>query len=174
MPTRSQTAKAASQEVPNEQEQQEQQRVMDQPLRPDARAMRDMAQGSILNLEDRIAALEVKEEWTDSDAQSVLRISRMLENLCGDFKEHHVLVVAGLESEQDFGLEQVVLNEHQNKTMDLIDRIGGLLQRLAPRKSAPSSVNERLIDRQLDSLEGSVWEIRRGAGIPSIGKRVRA
>ena len=169
MPTRSQTAKAASQEVPNEQEQQEQQRVMDQPLRPDARVMRDVAQGFILNLEDRIAALEVKEEWTNSDAQSVLRISRMLENLCGEFKEHHFVVVAGLESEQDLGLEQVVLNEHQNKTMDLIDHIGGLLQRLAPSKSAPSSKNERIIDRQLDSLEGSVREIRRGAGIPGIG-----
>ena len=53
-----------------------------------------------------------------------------------------------------------MLNEHQNKTMDFIDRIGDFLQRQTPSTSAPSSKNDRLIDRHLDSLEGSVREIR--------------
>ena len=44
MPTRSQAAKAASQEVPEEEEQPAPQQVLDQPLRPDARVMREMAQ----------------------------------------------------------------------------------------------------------------------------------
>ena len=96
MLTRSLAATAASQEVPDEEEQPAMQRVLDQPLRPDARVMREMAQSSILNLEVRIAELEAKEEWTDSDGQSFLRISRMLENLCGEFKDYHLVVVAGL------------------------------------------------------------------------------
>ena len=172
MTTRSKAAKAASQGVPNQEEQPAPQQVLDQPLRPDARTMREMAQNSILNLEVRIAGFEAKEEWTEPDGQSVLRISRMLENLCGEFKEYHFVVVAGIESEQDLGLEQVVFNEHQNKTMDLIDRIGNLLQKRTPSGSAPSSKNDRLIDRQLDSLEGSVREIRRGVGTPGIGKNL--
>ena len=72
MPTRSQVAKAASQEVPDEQEQPAPQRVLDQLLRPDARVMREMARNSILNLEVRIAALEAKEGWTDSNGKSVM------------------------------------------------------------------------------------------------------
>ena len=67
MPTRSQAARAASQEMPEEEEQPAPQQVLDQPLRPDARVMREMAQNSILNLEVCIATLEAKDGWTDLD-----------------------------------------------------------------------------------------------------------
>ena len=65
-----------------------------------------------------------------------------------------------------------MLNEHQNKTVEFIDRIGALLHRVNPSASAPSSHNGRLIDRHLESLKGSVREIQRGVGILGIGNSV--
>ena len=121
--TRSQAAKAASQEVqgqeepaprqvPGQEEQPAQQQVPGQPLRPDTRVRRDMVQRSIANLEPRIAAIERKEVMTDLDKASVLCFSSMLETLCSDYKECHYVVVAGLGPEGDYKREQSTFDEH--------------------------------------------------------------
>ena len=59
-----------------------------QPVRPNARRMREMVHRSILNVEERIVALEGKDVLTDSHRQSVIRISKMLETMCVDRGQH--------------------------------------------------------------------------------------
>ena len=176
MPTRAQAAKAAQQdeqqEVPGEEEQPEPQQELDQPIKPTASKLRETYQGLIANLEDRIAAFEEKEEWTDSDRESVERTARMLHELCSRFKDCHFVVIAGLESEQDLKREQEVLNKHENKTMEYIDRIGRLLKRLTPSDYAPSVKEARLVDRQLTLLEGSVRNISGALNARGVGKGV--
>ena len=55
-------------------------------VRPNSRRLRQLVHHSILNMEQRIAALEEKEVLTDSHRQSVMRISKMLEGMCSVFK----------------------------------------------------------------------------------------
>ena len=66
-------------------------------VRPNARRLREMVHHSILNMEERIAALEECDVMTESRKQSVIRISKMLETMCSEFKAYHYEIVAGLE-----------------------------------------------------------------------------
>ena len=70
------------------------------PVRPNARRLRDLVHHSILNMEERIAALEKHDVLTDAHKQSVMRISKMLETMCGEFKVYHYEIVASIESDE--------------------------------------------------------------------------
>ena len=70
------------------------------PVRPNARGLRDLFHYSILNIEERIAVLEKHDALTDAHKQSVMRISKMLETMCGEFKVYHYEIVAGIESDK--------------------------------------------------------------------------
>ena len=137
------------------------QHVPDQPLGPSARAQRETAQRSILNLEPHIAALEKKDVMTVLDKQSILRLNRMLENLCTQFKQCHRAVLAGLGTEEDYEQEQLAHDEHEHQVLDFIQRMTVLASRPAVDDPAPLSKNDRLIDRQLESLEDSVRDVNR-------------
>ena len=130
-------------------------KAMDQPVRPNSRKLRQLVHRSILNMEGRIATLEAKEPLTDSHRQAVLRISKMLESMCSEFKAYHYEIVASLETDEEAAREQVVFDEHQGKAMEFINRLGDLLAK--PLRDVPSilSGNNRLVDRQLESLEES-------------------
>ena len=49
--------------------------------------------------------------------------------------------------------EQVVFHEHQKKTIEFIDRLGDLLAKPQLNIPSPLSSNNRLVDRQVDSLK---------------------
>ena len=93
-------------------------KVMDQPVRPNSRRLRQLVHHSMLNMEERIATLETKEVVTDLHKQSVMRISKMLESICSEFKAYHYEIVDSLiETGEEAAREQVVFDEHQSKAM---------------------------------------------------------
>ena len=57
------------------------------------RRRRDASRESILMLEHRIMLLEVKGELTESDRQSALRMSKMINDVATDFKIYHFSIV---------------------------------------------------------------------------------
>ena len=69
-------------------------------VRPNACRLSKLVHHSILNMEDRIMALEGKDVLTDAHKQSVMRISKMLETICSEFKAYHYEIVAGLETDE--------------------------------------------------------------------------
>ena len=69
-------------------------------VRPNTRRKGDLVHHSILGLEDRIVALKAKEVLTDYHRQSVVRISKMLKTMCGEFKGYHYDIVANPESHE--------------------------------------------------------------------------
>ena len=79
----------------------------------------------------------------------------MLESMCSEFKAYHYEIVASLETDEEAAREQVVFNEHQGKAMEFIDRLSDLLAKPQPDVPSALSGNNRLVDRQLESLEDS-------------------
>ena len=92
-------------------------------VKPNARRRRQMVHRSVLSLEGQIAALEGREVLTESQRQTVLRISKMLESICSEFKTYHYEIMDSLESDEDATRELEVFDEHQKKTMEVIDRL---------------------------------------------------
>ena len=106
------------------------------------------------------------------DKQSVLRLNRMLESLCREFKECHQVVVAGLGQDDDLEQEQLALDEHQNQVLDLIECISALAVRPTIGDSDVLPTNDRLIDRQFESMEESVRDVKRAVQTHRVGGRV--
>ena len=120
--------------------------------------------------------LELKQELTKSDIQSVLRLSKLLSDLSNNFKTYHFTVVNQLQDNEEVVSEQEVLDDHGLKVMKLVDCIGeligepsqtktvsgtDLLVNPQPSVSSPASKNNCLIHRQLDLSWNSVQIIRR-------------
>ena len=52
-----------------------------------------------------------------------------------------------------------VFDEHQRKAMEFTDRLGDLLAKPQPDVPSTLSGNNPLVNRQLESLEGSVYSV---------------
>ena len=76
-------------------------------MRPNSRRLRKLFHHSILNMEDRIVALEGKDVLTDAHKQSVIRISKMLETMSSEFKAYRNEIVASLKTDEAAAREQV-------------------------------------------------------------------
>ena len=133
-----------------------------------ARRLRDLVHCSILNMEERIAVLEAKELLTEAHRQATIRISKMLEGMCAEFKAYHYDIVSSLESDEAAAKEQVTFDQHQRKTMEFIDRLGELLARPQPSTPTPVSTNDLSVSRHLDFLARSVETIKRATESPDI------
>ena len=96
----------------------------------------------------------------------------MLESMCGEFKAYHYDIVDSLDSDEEAARKQAVFDEHQRKTMKYIDRLGDLLAKPQPDVPSLLSTNNRLVDRQLESLEGSAQDVRRAVETPRIERYV--
>ena len=81
--------------------------------------------------------------------------------MCSEFKTYHCKIVDSLESDEDATHEQEVLDEHQKKTMEFIDRLGEILARPQIGATTLVSTNIRLIDKQLDVIADSTISIQR-------------
>ena len=78
------------------------------PVRPNACRLCQLVHRSILNMEER----ETKNVLTELHRQAVMRIRKMLETMCSEFKGYHYEIVAGLELDEETAQEQVVVDEH--------------------------------------------------------------
>ena len=137
------------------------------------RRRRDAVTGTIKLLEQRMATLEVKEELTEEEVQSVLRMSKLLTDASNDFKAYHFAIIDQIENDDEAAVEQKALDDHDLKVMSLIDRLAELLKKgkssateqVAPQPTAsyttPPPLDTRLMDRQLESMEESVGELKR-------------
>ena len=118
---------------------------------------------------------------TKSEIQSVLRMSKLLSYMSNDFKTYRFKMVDLLDDDEEAESKQRVLDDHELKVMELIDRIGELigepfqtktssdtdfLENLQPSVPAPASTNDRLVNRHLDLLWNSVQTIRRAVKNP--------
>ena len=63
------------------------------------------AAGTIKLLEKRIDTMEIKEELTKTDVQSILRTSKLLGNVSNDFKEYHFAIIHQLKNDDDTNAE---------------------------------------------------------------------
>ena len=74
-----------------------------------------MASGVIKLLEKRLDTLELKQDLTKNDLQSVLRLSKLLSDVSNDFKMYHLKIVDQLQDDEEAASEQEVLDNHELK-----------------------------------------------------------
>ena len=99
------------------------------------RRHRDVAIGTIELLERRTAVLELKESLTEDDRQSAMRMNGLLSSVTTDFKNYHFTLIDSIENEEEAQAEQAILQEHELKVMELVDRLGKLM--VTPHKAKP-------------------------------------
>ena len=123
--------------------------------------------------------MELKEELTKADIQSILRTSKLLGDVSNDFKTYHFQIVDQLENDEDAEAEQETLDQHELKVMELIDRIAELVGEPSQTKEGSETVKNpgdadeatmkgQVVDRQLDILDGSVTAIKRSVETESV------
>ena len=100
---------------------------------------------------EQIGALE-EDILTDSQKQSLLWISKKLETTYKEFKAYYYEILAGLESDKEAALEQVVFDKQQSKAMVFINRSGNLLAKPQPISSTPVSTNICLVDKATSKI----------------------
>ena len=88
---------------------------------------------SVTRLEDHLAALEAKDTPTSSDCLTLGHLSRKIEALDAEFKEHHYSVIdlVGVDK-QKLGEEQALMDNHEDKVAEIVLR----LQQLWPDSKA--------------------------------------
>ena len=121
------------------------------------RRRRDAAIGTIELLERRTAVLEHKESLTDDDRQSALRMNGLLSSVTADFKSYHFTLIDSIENEDEAKAEQAILQEHELKIMDLVDRLGKLMA--VPPKENPITELD-LLSKRIDQVEKSYRVIK--------------
>ena len=113
--------------------------------RASGRRRREAANGTIELLERRTEVLEARERLNNDDRRSALRMSKLLGDVCDDFKNYHFAIVDALENEDDVKAEQEVLDYHELNVMELVDRLKRLVE--VPLKTKPMTESELLRKR---------------------------
>ena len=117
------------------------------------RRRRDASRESIHMLEQRIMLLEVKGELTESDRQSALRMSKMINDVTSDFKTYHFSIVDQIEEEEEAKAEQDILTQHELKVMDLIDRIGKIIEVPGVPVEMKDNRESNILRKRIDQAE---------------------
>ena len=115
--------------------------------------------------------MEIKEELTKADVQSILRTSILLDDVKNDFKEYHFAIIDQLENDEDEETEQDTLDQHELKVMELVDSTAELVGEpsqtkegsdkvMNPGDADEATMKRLVIDRRLDILDGSVKAIK--------------
>ena len=97
--------------------------------------------------------MELKEELTKGNMQSILRMSKLLSDLSNDFKNYHFAIVDQLENDEEAGAEQKILDEHELMVMKLVDCIGEMVEE--PSQTKTGTDNE-LLQKPLDQVENAI------------------
>ena len=56
--------------------------------------------------------MEIREDLTKGDMQSILRMSKLLSDVSNDFTTYHFIIVDQLESDEEVESGQAALDEH--------------------------------------------------------------
>ena len=91
-----------------------------------------MVQASIIRFENCIDAYKIKDELAYADHLVIQRLIKKFETLDTEFHQYHYTLVELQENEADVEEEQVVLDHHDEKVTDIIDRLYQLV--LVPKK----------------------------------------
>ena len=59
--------------------------------------------------------MELKQELTKNDIQSVFRLSKLLRDVSNDLKTYHFAIVDQLQNDEEVVPEQEVLDDHERK-----------------------------------------------------------
>ena len=81
--------------------------------------------------------------------------------MSNEFQMYHYEIVDSAESDEAAAQEQEMSDEHQKKIMEFVDRLENILARSQLCVPTPASTKDRLIDRQLDVIEGSMKTAQR-------------
>ena len=117
------------------------------------RRRRDASRESILMLEQRIMLLEVKEELTEGDRQSALRMSKMINDVTTDLKTYHFTLIDQIEDEEEAKAEQDILTQHELKVMELICRIGKIIEVRGVPVEKKNIKESNLLRKRIDQVE---------------------
>ena len=72
--------------------------------------------------------LEMRSELSENHRQSALRISKMINDVTAVFKAYNFSIIDQITDEEEARVEKEILTEHELKVMDLIDRIGKIIE----------------------------------------------
>ena len=103
--------------------------------------------------------MELKEELTRGDVQSIVRMSKLLGDVCNDFTMYHFAIVDQLEEDTEEAAEQEILDQDETKVMELVDRIGELVKE--PLEEKRETVHEFATSWSVRDIKG---DIGRGEG----------
>ena len=97
------------------------------------RQQRGVVHMSVTRLEDRFNILEANDMLTSSDRVTLERLSKKIEALDAEFKDHHYAVIdlVGYD-EQILDDEQPIMDDNEDKVAEIIER----LQQLRPKSKA--------------------------------------
>ena len=129
-----------------------------------ARKRRGTARASITRLEERILKFEEKVELKAIDQASVQRMIKRPEGLDSDFKQHHMLLIETIEEEEKLREEQAILDEHDHKVSEFMDRLHCLIEenKLEEVKLTASPLKPELsrkLSKRLRCVEDDMWSV---------------
>ena len=108
------------------------------------RKRRGVVRASITRLDGRVSELEGKPELSPADRRSAQTLLAKLNELDADFKSYHFHIV-DLTEEESLDAEQTILDEHDDRIVNLSTR----LQQLVSEVQASSSVTESTPQQRL-------------------------
>ena len=141
-----------------------------------ARKRRGVVRASLTRMEDRVARWEEKEELTHSENLAAQRLLDKVNVLDQEFKGYHYAVVDFVEEESVLEHEQAIFDEHEDRVIDLIDRLQHLLEQsemksrseqeqpLEPVVDASLPLRKRMnrLERRLRAVQDAVRPLEPG------------
>ena len=85
----------------------------------------------------------------------------LLCSVTADFKNYHFTLIDSIENEEEAKTEQLVLQEHELKIMELVDRLGKLI--VAPSKAKPMTELD-LLRKRVGQVEKSYRRVKQEFG----------
>ena len=130
-----------------------------------ARKFRGIMRGMITHLETQISKMEIKSEITHSDSVIIQGQTEKLKSLDSDFKRHHYTMIELVDEEdlETLDQEQAVLDDHDNKIANMMDRLirlshtkPSLTIAALPMSLETSAEPSQFLRRRLDHMESTL------------------
>ena len=107
------------------------------------RKRRGVVRASITRLDGRISELEGKPELSSADRRSAQTLLVKLNELDTDFKSYHFCIV-DLTEEESLDAEQTILDEHDDRIVNLFTCLQQLVCEVPASSSSPSSLRSNV------------------------------
>ena len=129
-----------------------------------ARKRRGIARASITRFEECIVKFEDKIELKASDHTSIQCMVKRLENMDADFKQHHMALIETIGKEDKLAEEQSVLDDHDDKMSNFMDRLLCLIEEnkveeVKPTASSSKPDLSRQFSKRLRCVEQDVRSV---------------